>query len=139
MSITSNNLKVREVVNQVVNDPDYRSVSSVPLISIHQLGLIFIAYFGVFAGMALHVYGGVSLWIVYPIMIFSFYTAFTPLHDATHRARRMPLGASSRRARRRRLENELRQGEADRETSAALLGSGPPRLGFPHATVVRQA
>jgi ferredoxin-NADP reductase/fatty acid desaturase len=85
MSITANSLKVREVINQVINDPGYKSVSSVPVISFHQLALICITFFGVFGGMALY-FAGVSLWLLYPIMIFSFYTAFTPLHDATHRA-----------------------------------------------------
>lgn len=86
MSITSNNLKVREIINQVVNDPEYKKVSSVPLISLHQLALIIIAYGCVFGALALHIYSGLSLWIVYPIMIFGFFTAFTPLHDSTHRA-----------------------------------------------------
>ncbi len=85
MSITSNS-QVREVIHQVVNDPDYKQVSYVPFISFHQLMLIFIAYGGVLGGMWMLIYGGFSLWIVYPIMIFSFYTAFTPLHDSTHRA-----------------------------------------------------
>ncbi|MEL7425533.1 MAG: fatty acid desaturase [Bacteroidota bacterium] len=85
MSVT-NNLKVREVINQVVNDPEYKRVAAVPLFSGHQLGLIALAYGGVFGGMALYWFAGVSLWIVYPIMAFCFYTAFTPLHDATHRA-----------------------------------------------------
>jgi len=86
MSITTNNLKVREVINQVVNDPEYQAVSHVPIFSWPQIALILIAYGGVFGGMALHVYADVSLWLVYPLMIFAFYTAFTPLHDSTHRA-----------------------------------------------------
>ena len=86
MSITSNNLKVREVINQVVNDPEYKQVSHVPVISYPQLGLILIAYLCVVGGIALHLYAGISLWIIYPVMIFGFYTAFTPLHDSTHRA-----------------------------------------------------
>lgn len=86
MSITSNNLKVREVINQVVNDPEYKLVSHVPIISLHQIALILIAYIGVFGGMAMYLYGEVSLWFVYPLMVFCFYTAFTPLHDSTHRA-----------------------------------------------------
>ncbi len=61
-------------------------MATVPLFSVHQLGLIALAYVGVFGGMALYWYAGWSLWIVYPIMAFCFYTAFTPLHDATHRA-----------------------------------------------------
>ena len=86
MSITSNNLQVREVINQVVNDPEYRQVSKVPIVSWHQIVLVFIGYTGVIGGMLLHQIYGVSLWIIYPMMIFCFYTAFTPLHDATHRA-----------------------------------------------------
>jgi len=86
MSITSNNLKVREIIHQVVNDPEYKAASSVPLISMHQLGLILLAYTGIFGGIALYLFAGASLWIVYPIMLFSFFTAFTPLHDSTHRA-----------------------------------------------------
>ena len=86
MSITANNQKVREVINQVVNDPTYKTVSSVPLISWQQIGLILLAYGGVFGSIALHLYAEVPIWWLYPVMIFSFYTAFTPLHDATHRA-----------------------------------------------------
>jgi ferredoxin-NADP reductase/fatty acid desaturase len=86
MSITSNNLQMREIINQVVRDPAYKKVAAVPLISIPQVSLLLLAYTGVFGGMALHVFGGASLWWVYPIMIFCFYSAFTPLHDATHRA-----------------------------------------------------
>lgn len=86
MSITSNNLKVREIIHQVVNDPHYKKVANIPLFSVPQIGLIVISYLGVLGGIALHIYAGISLWIVYPIMIFAFYTAFTPLHDATHRA-----------------------------------------------------
>lgn len=86
MSITSNSLKVREVIHQVVKDPEYREVSHIPLFSLHQIALIIIAYVGVLGGIALNLYADFSLWIVYPIMIFCFYTAFTPLHDATHRA-----------------------------------------------------
>lgn len=85
MSITVHSLKVREVVNQVVNDPKYHSVSSVPLVSGHQLAVILFAYVGVLGSISLF-FQGVPLWLLYPIMIFAFYSAFTPLHDATHRA-----------------------------------------------------
>ena len=86
MSVVSSNNKVREIIHQVVNDPDYKQVSYVPMVSFHQLFLIFVAYASVLGGILLFVYGDISLWIVYPIMIFGFYTAFTPLHDSTHRA-----------------------------------------------------
>lgn len=86
MSLTSNNLQFRQVINQVVNDPQYKLVSSVPLVSVHQVLLIIFACLGVLGGMALHLYANVPLWVVYPMIIFGGYMAFTPLHDATHRA-----------------------------------------------------
>ena len=39
MSITLTTPKIREVINQVVNDPDYLEVSKVPLISWQQIAL----------------------------------------------------------------------------------------------------
>jgi len=85
MSIATDNLRVREVINQVVNDPQYKSVSAVPLFSMPQIGLLLFTFILVFGGIYL-AYTGVSLWIVYPFLIFGFYTSFTTLHDATHRA-----------------------------------------------------
>ena len=85
MSSATNNLKLREVINQVVNDPQYKTVSTVPLISFVQLGLLLFTLGLVFGGIYLAALG-VSLWIVYPILIFGFYTSFTTLHDATHRS-----------------------------------------------------
>jgi len=85
MSTATNNLKLREVINQVVNDPQYKSVSAVPLISIPQIGLLLFTITLIFGGIYLASIG-VTLWLVYPILIFGFYTSFTTLHDATHRA-----------------------------------------------------
>ena len=85
MSITSNNLRVREVINQVVNDPDYKEISRVPLFSIHQIGLIISAYFLVFGGIYL-ASNDWTLWLTYPMIIFGTFVAFTPRHDATHKS-----------------------------------------------------
>ncbi|MEO0628302.1 MAG: fatty acid desaturase, partial [Bacteroidota bacterium] len=74
------------VIHQVVNDPDYKKVSEVPLISLHQLSLIFLAYLGFIGSIYLHLQFNLTLWLVYPLMGLSSYLAFTPLHDATHRA-----------------------------------------------------
>ena len=85
MNSATNSIKLREVINQVVNDPLYKSVSVVPLISFVQLGLLLFTLSIIFGGMYLASMS-VSLWIVYPLLIFGFYTSFTTLHEATHRA-----------------------------------------------------
>ena len=85
MNSATNNLKLREVINQVVNYLLYRSVSTVPLISFVQLGLLLFTLSLIFGGIYL-AFIGITLWIVYSILIFGFYTSFTTLHDATHRA-----------------------------------------------------
>jgi len=85
VSSVANDLKVREVISQVVNDPQYKEVSSIPLFSIHQIGLVALSYALVLGGIFL-AYSGFSLWLVYPMVIFGVHTSFTPLHDATHRS-----------------------------------------------------
>lgn len=85
MSIVSNNLKVREVIHQVVNDPKYKEVSSIPLLSVHQIALLLLVVVLTFGGIYL-AYLGTTLWLLYPCMIFGYYSAFSILHDATHRA-----------------------------------------------------
>ena len=86
MNSSPNHLELREAINQVVNDPQYKEVATIPLFSAHQIGLIIFAYTCVFGGMFMYLTYDVSLWILYPFMIFGFYTAFTPLHDAAHKA-----------------------------------------------------
>jgi len=86
MNSSSNHLELRAAINQVVNDPQYKEVASIPLFSVHQIGLIVFSYACVFGGIFLHLSYDVSLWIIYPFMILGFYTSFTPLHDAAHKA-----------------------------------------------------
>jgi len=86
MSITANNIKIREVINQVVNDPEYKKVSSVPVWSIHQISIISLAYLVPVSLVLAHIYWGLPLIVAYPIMAIFIYAAFTPLHDCTHRA-----------------------------------------------------
>ncbi len=85
MSIITDHLKFREVISQVVKDPDYKAISQVPVWSWHQIGLTVLAY-TLCLGGAFLILRGVSVWLIYPVMIFGFYTAFTPLHDATHKS-----------------------------------------------------
>ena len=49
-----------------------------------QIGLLLFTVSLIFGGIYL-AYIDVTLWVVYPILIFGFYTSFTTLHDATHR------------------------------------------------------
>lgn len=76
----------REVLEQVVREPRFRAVSTPPLVSLHQVGLIALVYlvFGLstWAWMAGHLH-----WL--PMMVINsifIYAIFTPLHDATHRS-----------------------------------------------------
>ncbi|MEO0898146.1 MAG: fatty acid desaturase [Bacteroidota bacterium] len=86
MTAQTEHARLREYINQVVNDPAYKKIATIPLISWPQIALIVFSYLCVFGGIALYLNYDVSLWILYPIMVFGFYTAFTPLHDATHKA-----------------------------------------------------
>lgn len=83
--MVSNNLKVREIINQVINDPYYKEIANVPLISFYELGLFLFSMMSVFGGILLASYG-ISLFVLYPIIILGVYTSFTILHDATHRS-----------------------------------------------------
>lgn len=86
MSITINSNEIREVLNQVVNDPEYKQVSKVPLLSIYQIGLLLLAYGGYVLGILSYFYLSAPLWLIIPMMGFCSYLAFTPLHDSTHQA-----------------------------------------------------
>lgn len=85
MALTRN-LDAREVLNQIVGDPRYAEVMRVPLFSAPQIVLSALAlglFGGASAAAVLHL---IPLWAA---MIFNFvavYLAFTPLHDASHRA-----------------------------------------------------
>lgn len=76
----------REVLEQVVREPRFRAVSTPPLVSLHEVGLIALVYlvFGAstWAWMAGHLH-----WL--PMMALNaifIYVAFTPLHDSAHRS-----------------------------------------------------
>ena len=80
------NPDVRDVLNQVVNDPRYAEVMRVPVISPPQIALAMTAL-GLFAGATLaYLHGMVPLWVAMSGNLVAVYLAFTPLHDASHRA-----------------------------------------------------
>ena len=85
MTVTANPA-VREVLNQVVNDPAYRDVAKVPLLSAPQLVLAALAL-GIFG---LSCFGYLAGWLplaaAIPLNVLAVYISFTPTHDASHRA-----------------------------------------------------
>jgi ferredoxin-NADP reductase/fatty acid desaturase len=85
MSIT-HNPAIREVLSQLVGDPDYEKVAHVPVIAWQQIALIVAAYGGTAFGIIGYLQWGFPLWVSYPIMIYAMFIGFTPLHDATHKA-----------------------------------------------------
>ena len=76
----------REVLEQVVRDPRFRPLTTIPLIAPLEIGLIVLA-FGLFA---LGTFGFLHGALPWPAMVlinaFAVYVSFTPLHDATHRS-----------------------------------------------------
>ncbi|MEZ5689624.1 MAG: fatty acid desaturase [Caenibius sp.] len=85
MALTQNPA-AREVLGQIVKDPRYGEYTSVPLMAYQQAILVF-GSLGIFA-LATWGYmaGHVPLWLAIPANIWAVYLAFSPLHDASHRA-----------------------------------------------------
>lgn len=80
------NPAVRDVLSQIVNDPRYDDVMSVPVFSVPQLALSALAL-GTFIGSTwAYMNGMIPLWAAMVCSFLSVYLAFTPLHDASHRA-----------------------------------------------------
>lgn len=84
--IITHNTAVREALSRIINDPDYNEVVKIPLVSMHQIGLIILAYCGISFGIIGNLYFELPLWLVYPVMVYSMFIGFTPLHDGTHQA-----------------------------------------------------
>ena len=85
MTLTRN-LDARDVLNQIVNDPRYAEVMRVPVFSGPQILLasVALALFGFSTAAAIaHT---IPLWLAMVCNLISVYLAFTPLHDASHRA-----------------------------------------------------
>lgn len=76
----------REVLEQVVRDPRFRPLTTIPLVAPLEIGLIVLA-FGLFAvGTAGFLHGILPWSAMILINGFAVYLSFTPLHDATHRS-----------------------------------------------------
>ena len=82
----SANATCREVLSQIVHDPDYRKIAALPMVSWEQVAVVAFAY-GAFAASSIAYLYGILPW---PLMLLinaiAIYASFTPLHDATHRS-----------------------------------------------------
>jgi len=75
----------REVLEQVVREPRFRALTTIPLIAPVSIGLIMAAYAVFFATTYFYLQGDIHWAVMLLINGISVYAAFTPLHDATHR------------------------------------------------------
>ena len=85
MALTRN-LDAREVLNQIVNDPRYGDVMHVPVISPPQV-ILAASALGLFAAATMGALAhAIPMWVAMLCNLVAVYLAFTPLHDASHRA-----------------------------------------------------
>ena len=83
MTITANP-SVRQVLAQVVQDPEYAKVARKPVVSWPHIGLVALAY-GTFAASTwAYLAGGIPFLLMVALNQFAIYVSFTPLHDAVH-------------------------------------------------------
>lgn len=85
MSFT-NNTTARAVLNQIVHDPRYADVMAVPKWSAPQIMLSSLALGGFTLSCIAYLNGSIPLLLAMLINLAAVYIAFTPLHDASHRA-----------------------------------------------------
>jgi vanillate O-demethylase ferredoxin subunit len=83
MTITANP-SVRQVLAQVVQDPQYATVARKPVVSWPHIGLVALAY-GTFAAATwAYLAGSIPLLVMVALNQSAIYVSFTPLHDAVH-------------------------------------------------------
>ncbi|MEM9723839.1 MAG: fatty acid desaturase [Pseudomonadota bacterium] len=76
----------REVTSQIVHDPRYKKLATVPIVAVEQVAVILAAY-TVFGLSTLGFLYGYLWWPVAALISgVAIYASFTPLHDATHRS-----------------------------------------------------
>ncbi|MEM9576312.1 MAG: fatty acid desaturase [Pseudomonadota bacterium] len=77
---------VREVLNQIISDPDYGEVAKVPFLSLHQFSLVALCWLGAFASVYGYFQGWFGAPVAVAIMFVSIFISFTPMHDAAHQS-----------------------------------------------------
>ncbi|MDQ1514589.1 MAG: hypothetical protein QOE80_419, partial [Actinomycetota bacterium] len=83
MTITANP-SVRQVLAQVVQDPEYAKVARKPVVSWPHIGLIALAYGTFGAATWAYLAGSIPFLLMLALNQTAIYVSFTPLHDAVH-------------------------------------------------------
>ena len=75
----------REIFEQIVHEPRFRELTTIPLFSVVQISLIAFCYLILYFSISLYLQGNLSTIPMIAINGVTIYVLFTPLHDATHR------------------------------------------------------
>lgn len=75
----------KEVLEQVVREPRFRALTTIPLVAPMEIGLV-VGVFVLFTASSYLYLTGALHWLPMTVLnTFAVYASFTPLHDATHR------------------------------------------------------
>lgn len=75
----------KEVLEQVVREPRFRALTTIPTIAPMEIGLILAAFVLFGLSTSLYLNGSIPWLVMVTLSSFAIYASFTPLHDATHR------------------------------------------------------
>jgi fatty acid desaturase len=75
-----------ELLQRVRREPGFGRLAAIPAVPLPTIALIVAAYALVAGGTALYLLQLAPYWVVLPLNVLGIYFAFTPLHDASHRA-----------------------------------------------------
>lgn len=79
------NSDVRDQLEQMVGNPDFKVLTQLPVFAPMEIGLGVLAYILFISGTWFYLTDVVSFPVMLAINSFAIYLSFTPLHDATHR------------------------------------------------------
>lgn len=79
------NSNVRDQLEQMVSNPQFKVLTQLPLVAPMEIGLGLVAYALFISSTWLYLDGSIPLLAMWLVSSFAVYLSFTPLHDATHR------------------------------------------------------
>lgn len=75
----------KEILEQVVREPRFRALTTIPVVAPMEIGLILAAFALFGLSTSLYLNGSIPWLVMVGLSSFAIYASFTPLHDATHR------------------------------------------------------